>query len=372
MSEKLTVAELLARSAKESGGRGRRGADHPRRHRDLEQGGVSVSELTGDIPVVRVDEDGRPTGQDPEYREHDARHGGSPSGDATSAASEQEKEQAPSQAPKSAVATTTGGRTTVVTSDSALVPNRSATGGTESVDTAGETDGAAESGASDVVEESSDTTDTRVLAKVPAAVEETGETGQADGADTDAADAAVVVDEDAAPDVAEEPVADEPAAGELSEPDADEAEAVDEADNADETDTDDATVAAAAVAAPTKTDRSSKPGKADKTDKTAKKGKAAEVTDDEIVEYEDDSISWGALIGQALGAVVLGVLIFFGFTLLWDHLNVVIVLVMALVVTLVVVGLVHSLLRHRDTLILALAFIVGLALTLGPRLIMSI
>ncbi|MDN6439314.1 MAG: hypothetical protein L0K27_07565, partial [Corynebacterium nuruki] len=94
--------------------------------------------------------------------------------------------------------------------------------------------------------------------------------------------------------------------------------------------------------------------------------------DDEIVEYEDDTISWGALIGQALGAVVLGVLIFFGFTVLWNHLATVLVLVMALIVTLVVVGLVHALLRHRDTLILALAFIVGLALTLGPRLIMSI
>ena len=73
-----------------------------------------------------------------------------------------------------------------------------------------------------------------------------------------------------------------------------------------------------------------------------------------------------------IGPSVLGVLIFFGFTLLWDNLGTVLVLVMALVVTCVCVGVVHSLLRHRDTLLLVLTFVVGIALTVGPRLIMSI
>ena len=47
MSEKLTVAELLARSGRTSSDSGRR-----RRRRSLDEGGISVAELTGAIPVV--------------------------------------------------------------------------------------------------------------------------------------------------------------------------------------------------------------------------------------------------------------------------------------------------------------------------------
>ena len=55
MSEKLTVAELLARNGRELGSAdtGRR----RRRHRNLEEGGVSVAELTGSIPVVQTGDD---------------------------------------------------------------------------------------------------------------------------------------------------------------------------------------------------------------------------------------------------------------------------------------------------------------------------
>lgn len=49
MSEKqLTVAELMARAAAE----GREGAPRRRRRRSLEEGGVSVAELTGNLPRV--------------------------------------------------------------------------------------------------------------------------------------------------------------------------------------------------------------------------------------------------------------------------------------------------------------------------------
>ena len=55
MSEKLTVAELLARNGREAdpADTGRR----RRRHRNLEKGGVSVAELTGSIPVVQTEDD---------------------------------------------------------------------------------------------------------------------------------------------------------------------------------------------------------------------------------------------------------------------------------------------------------------------------
>lgn len=47
----LTVAELLARAAKESQGQAR--TTRPRRRRSVEEGGVSVAELTGSIPAVQ-------------------------------------------------------------------------------------------------------------------------------------------------------------------------------------------------------------------------------------------------------------------------------------------------------------------------------
>ena len=94
--------------------------------------------------------------------------------------------------------------------------------------------------------------------------------------------------------------------------------------------------------------------------------------EDEVIEYEDDSISWPALIGQAIAAILVGIGVFLGFKLLWGSLPAVLVLVLALAVTLVLVGVVHALLRHRDKLIMILTFVVGLVLTIGPRLIMSI
>ncbi len=94
--------------------------------------------------------------------------------------------------------------------------------------------------------------------------------------------------------------------------------------------------------------------------------------EDEVIEYEDDTISWPALIGQAIAAILVGIGVFLGFKLLWGSLPAVLVLVLALAVTLVMVGVVHALLRHRDKLIMILTFVVGLVLTIGPRLIMSI
>ena len=97
----------------------------------------------------------------------------------------------------------------------------------------------------------------------------------------------------------------------------------------------------------------------------------ANLAEDEVLEYEDDRISWPAMLAQALAAIVAGVGVFFAFSLLWDKAPGALVLVLALAVTLVMVGLVHALLRHRDKLLMILAFFVGLVLTIGPRLILG-
>src|SRR5699024_7576989 len=53
--EKLTVAELLARRNKERGDSAGSEDRARRRRRSLEEGGVSVAELTGSIPRVKAD-----------------------------------------------------------------------------------------------------------------------------------------------------------------------------------------------------------------------------------------------------------------------------------------------------------------------------
>lgn len=323
MSEKLTVAELLARNAKAGG---KNASDRPRRRRNLDEGGISVSELTGSIPVVRVDGD-------------EAQGSGS-SGDATR---------------------THGGHE----ADPVLPVPRSGTAAPEGSDGSAPVQRVGEY----------DQQPTVVQAVVPDSLLES----PAPAAQVPAE--APEESQEESPEESQEPVSeDAPADGTPQDADAGE-DAGDAAATAAQSDTavtgdiPDApvTTAAAEVAEVAET-----AGPEEDTDPSAGQPAAdstavpVTVAEDEVVEYEDDTISWPAMIGQALFAVVVGVLIFFGFTVLWDRLGTALVLAMALVVTFVCVGVVHALLRHRDTLLLVLTFVVGLALTVGPRLILAL
>lgn len=291
MSEKLTVAELMARNAKD----GARRADRPRRRRNLEDGGVSVSELTGSIPVVSdedLDQDG-----------------------ADSAAE-----------------------------DLAPVDSHPHQGGHELDDGPEGFDG------HDVVE-----------GEVVDEVEEPDEPGEPEefgGVDTDPAGAHTGETSGDADVAAETTVLPRVDAREESPADAD-------------TDAKSAFSDGAAPAEYTD-ERAGEPESNEIAGQTVPAEEQTEADPDKIIEYEDDAISWPALLGQTALALVIGVVIFFGFTLLWDKLGTALVLIMSGIVTLVCVGVVHALLRHRHTLVLILAFVVGLVITLGPRLIMSI
>ncbi len=354
MSEKLTVAELLARNAREGG---RNASDRPRRRRNLDDGGVSVSELTGSIPVVKIDdEDG---------------HGEAAEGAGNTADAE------------SVVAGATG------TPEGAVAERH---GGHEADDPE-----EAEAPEASESHEGFDEQSTIVQAVVPdslltsanpsgefvAVDSEDAEAVNGDAAEEDTADAADTADADDTVDADADVVEGEVVDDDTDATDIDDAADADEVDAPDEAD--DLAVVASAGAGATagagdlaasslaepEADRASAAVPAEAPAAAAsKKTRAPE--DDEIVEYEDDTVSWPAVVAQSAAAVILGVLIFFGFTLLWDNLGTVLVLVMALVVTCVCVGVVHSLLRHRDTLLLVLTFVVGIALTVGPRLIMSI
>lgn len=101
--------------------------------------------------------------------------------------------------------------------------------------------------------------------------------------------------------------------------------------------------------------------------------------DDEDVEYvdeeeewdEDETVSVPAIIGMAIAGILLGVLVFKGFEMLWGSLNKGIVTVLALGVTAIMVGVVHALRTNRDRLSMVLAVVVGLVMTFGPLLTIS-
>lgn len=322
MSEKLTVAELMARNAKD-GGRTR--ADRPRRRRNFEDGGVSVSELTGSIPVVRgedldVEADGAgAAGASGESGTADTVN----RADSSAHAGVDRERPGGHQLDDRHVrtdSTDSADRTSVIPRVSPAVSERPAV--VEPADDPAVTAGDGPGYGTDPQPEPVPVADTR---------------------HDDVASAAAVSGRPEVADTAEGP-----------ESDADDDAADDDAADADAAADDDAADAA--------DDDTAVDDTADADDAGA----------DEIIEYEDDAISWPALLGQSAVALVVGIVIFFGFTLLWDNLGPPLVLIMAVAVTLVCVGVVHALLRHRHALVLILAFIVGLVITIGPRLVMSI
>lgn len=266
MSEKLTVAELLARNGRES-------ADSTtsrprRRRRNLEEGGVSVAELTGSIPVI--------TQKD------------------VDADKAREKREADAEVP-----TELGGEKVV-------------------------------------------------SRKVEKPSEITGEMKTVSGSSArDAESALVSAPQQAKPEQAQPKL---------------EEQAPEKAEQREE------------EAAPEQLTEAEKPEAESGAHPASDEFAALEASlgDDEIIEYEDNTISWPVMIAQALGAIVAGIGVFYGFSLLWGNLSPIIVAFMALAVTLLLVGLVHALLRHKDKLLMALAFVVGIVLTFGPRLIIGL
>ena len=88
---------------------------------------------------------------------------------------------------------------------------------------------------------------------------------------------------------------------------------------------------------------------------------------DEAVEEESEGkLSVMSIILMAIVGIVVGVLVFMGFELLWERLNKWIVAVLAVAVTLGMVGIVHALRTSRDGFSMVLAGIVGAVMTFGP------
>ena len=95
-----------------------------------------------------------------------------------------------------------------------------------------------------------------------------------------------------------------------------------------------------------------------------------EYEDDEDVHLEEDaSVNPVMLVLMVFGGLLVGVLVFLGFQALWENFNSIVVSVLAVVVTAAIVLTVRSMKTVRDGFTLALAALAGLAMTVGPGLI---
>lgn len=423
MSEKLTVAELLARNGRKEESAE---ASRPRRRRSLEDGGVSVAELTGSFPAIDADEADADSDKSSTSSSRSKRGGRAP-GKATSHA----QAVAPS-APKAAAKTATkkGPEETKSVKPVTERPEErtgqlSAVQGKDQASDSATSEQEPKSGAAtfgDVeLKQDADAQAKRTAEKKPESKTEqkTEQKAERRTSPTDIRKTTGVVPE---PGAAKKAAASQPSDRETA-PQGGKAVAASKVESklaGSAAKTDDKTAAQApekdarAVAAADKAGTAEKVEKAAKSKKSEKASKAAAATagattaataatasakstktadrvsahdadkpeefhelestlgEDEVLEYEDDRISWPAMIGQALAAIVVGVGVFFGFSLLWANAPGILVLVLAIAVTLVMVGLVHALLRHSDKLLMVLAFVVGLVLTLGPRFIIGL
>ena len=98
---------------------------------------------------------------------------------------------------------------------------------------------------------------------------------------------------------------------------------------------------------------------------------ADDLVDDAEEEYdEDEKPSIAGIVVTAVVAFIIGVLVFYAFMSLWaSSVMPLIVIIAALVVTVAIGVAVHSLKTGKDTLTTVLATVTGLVLTFGPALV---
>lgn len=326
--QQLTVAELLARASKENGDQAPR--KRRRRRRSLEEGGVSVAELTGSIPKVdKTPEQPKHTSQ-PIDAENTARTA-EPSPEAATPAPEQPAAQQQESVDKPA---------------SAPVEKQKPEGFSPKLNRVSRGTAAKDKDETmvlDVVHEGEEprlTTDTFKAvspAQASAAAEQPGAAAPQ-------------------PETAPEPVesierSPESEGSRSDEPPTATLEAV----------RDEHTGEQKQRVAPYMAEPSQPAMHPD--------AQAAETPEAAAEEESERSVSIPAIIGMTVVAVVIGIAIFKGFELLWANFSSLITGVLALAVTGGIVGIVHAMRTDRDKLTMLLAAVVGLVLTFGPSLI---
>ena len=324
---KLTVAELLARDKKARGEKGGKDDKRSRRHRrSLDEGGISVAELTGNLKKV-------------EASPAEAKH--------TSVSID---EDAPViRAPKAADATDADSAkksTDKPAAKAAAKPAASAPSAAQSTAKKPAAAGAVQEAAK---KKQPSADDTAVIQRVdkakaddakPAAAKAAAEKPTVDKSGADKATAAKPV--------AEKPKDDKGAkaagAG--------------------------AAAAGAGAAAAAAVPASKKAGVAKSAEETGNLPKVED--DEEWIEEEHEKLNPVSILLMIVAGILLAIVIFKGFEILWDSFPRVIVAILALCVTAIMVGVTHALRTARDGFSMFLAGFTGLILTFGPLLLVML
>lgn len=318
--KKLTVAELLARDKKARGEKGGKDDKRSRRHRrSLDEGGISVAELTGNLKKV-------------EASPAEAKH--------TSVSID---EDAPViRAPKAAEATDAD---SAKKSTDKPASQSAAKAAAKPAQTAKPAAAAAAQEAAKKNQPSAD--DTAVIQRVGKE--------KADDAKPAAAKA-----------TAAKPAAEKPAADKTS---ADKATAA-KADKDAKAAGAGAATAGAGAAAAASVPASKKAGVAKDAEETGNLPKVED--DEEWIEGEHEKLNPVSILLMIVAGILLAIVIFKGFEILWDSFPRLVVAILALCVTAIMVGVTHALRTARDGFSMFLAGFTGLILTFGPLLLVML
>ncbi|MCZ9300788.1 tripartite tricarboxylate transporter TctB family protein [Corynebacterium marquesiae] len=362
---KLTVAELLARDKKARGEKGGKDDKRSRRHRrSLDEGGISVAELTGNLKKVEaspaeakhtsvsIDEDA-PVIRAPKAAEATDADSAKKSTDkpaSQSAATTAAQPAAPKAAPKTAAKAEPKAAPKSADKPAAKAAAKPAQTAKPAAATAAQE-------AAKKNQPSAD--DTAVIQRVGKA--------KADDAKPAAAKAA------AAKPAAEKPAADKTSADKTSADKASAAKPVAEKPKADKgakAAGAGAAAAGAGAAAAAAVPASKKAGVAKDAEETGNLPKVED--DEEWIEEEHEKLNPVSILLMIVAGILLAIVIFKGFEILWDSFPRLVVAILALCVTAIMVGVTHALRTARDGFSMFLAGFTGLILTFGPLLLVML
>ena len=366
---KLTVAELLARDKKARGEKGGKADKRSRRHRrSLDEGGISVAELTGNLKKVEaspaeakhtsvsIDEDA-PVIRAPKAADATDTDSAKKSTDKPTsqpAATTAAQPAAPKAAPK-----------TAAKAEPKAAPKSADKPAAKAAAKPAQTAKPAAAGAAQEAakkhQPSAD--DTAVIQRVgkakaddakPAATKPAAAKAAADKPATEkpAADKAGADKVAAAKPGAEKPVAEKPKA--------------DKGAKAAGAGAATAGAGAAAAAVPA----SKKAGVAKDAEETGNLPKVED--DEEWIEEEHEKLNPVSILLMIVAGILLAIVIFKGFEILWDSFPRLVVAILALCVTAIMVGVTHALRTARDGFSMFLAGFTGLILTFGPLLLVML
>lgn len=347
--EKLTVAELMARAAKEG-----HSTDAPRRRRrrSIEDGGISVAELTGSIPAVK---------EKPVESKHSAVKIDDPAEPEQKPEQKAEPKAEPKPEPKAEPKSEQPAKTPATpAAKPAAKPAVDKKPG-QKASTSTPAPKAAELATEKVVDKPVDKPAPKAEPKLSVVKDSATDTAEKDAParpapSTDETIVLSIVDEKdpirlttgafpVVPPSAVKPAPATPAAGATGEEAAD------------------AEFAAAGASPADTTQMDAITGDFDQIDATDRD------EDHEDADEEPGKISVFSVLLMAIVGVVLGAAVFLAFEMLWERLSNWLVAILAVAVTLGMVGLVHALRTSRDRFSMVLAGIVGLVMTFGPLLV---